>query len=153
MDSASNSNMRPLFLLQKTAMRIITYSNKRTRATPLFSRLQILKLHDIYKLELAKLMHKVHNKALNICRHQLIIMLSATMLDNIHSHNTRKKHQKNNYFITRVSSKQAQKCLQCNGPKIWNETPLQIKQKNFCKFKIEFKGKLISAYYYLSFGG
>ena len=94
MDSASNSNMRPLFLLQKTAMRIITYSNKRTRATPLFSRLQILKLHDIYKLELAKLMHKVHNKALNICRHQLIIMLSATMLDNIHSHNTRQKHQK-----------------------------------------------------------
>ena len=94
MDSASNSNMRPLFLLQKTAMRIITYSNKRTRATPIFSRLQILKLHDIFQLELAKLMHKVHNKALNICRHQLIIMLSATMLDNIHSHNTRKKHQK-----------------------------------------------------------
>ena len=66
MDSASNSNMRPLFLLQKTAMRIITYSNKRTRATPLISRLQILKLHDIFQLELAKMMHKVHNKALNI---------------------------------------------------------------------------------------
>ena len=59
--------MRPLFLLQKTAMRIITYSNKTTRATPLFSRLQILKLHDIFQLELAKLMHKVHNKALNNC--------------------------------------------------------------------------------------
>ena len=84
--------------------------------------------------------------------HQLIIMLSATMLDNIHSHNTRKKHQKN-YFITRVSLKQAQKCLQCNGPKIWNEIPLQLKEMNFCKFKIEFKRKLISAYYYLSFGG
>ena len=59
--------MRPLFLLQKTAMRIIAYSNKKTRATPLFSRLQILKLHDIFQLELAKLMHKVHNEALNIC--------------------------------------------------------------------------------------
>ena len=67
MDNASNSNMRPLFLLQKTTMRIITYSNKRTQATPLFSRLQILKLRDIFQLELAKLMHKVHNKALNIC--------------------------------------------------------------------------------------
>ena len=74
------------------------------------------------------------------------------MLDNIHSYNTRKKHQKKP-FITRVSSKQAQKCLQCNGPKIWNETPLQIKEMNFCKFKIEFKTKLISAYHYLSFGG
>ena len=95
MDSASNSNMRPLFLLQITAMRIITYSNKRTRATPLFSRLQILKLHDTFQLELAKLMHKVHNKALNICSASTIIMLSATMLDNIHSQPTpEKKHQK-----------------------------------------------------------
>ena len=96
MDSASNSNMRPLFLLQKTAMRIITYSNKRTRATPLFSRLQILKLHDIFQLELAKLMHKVHNKALNICSastNNYAIGYNITV-DNIHSHNTRKKHQK-----------------------------------------------------------
>ena len=137
-------------------MRIITYSNKRTRATPLFSRLQILKLHDIFQLELAKLMHKVHNKALNICSastNNYAIGYNITV-DNIHSHNTRKKHQKKkNYFITRVSSKQAQKCLQCNGPKIWNEIPLQRKEMNICKFKIEFKRKLISAYYYLSFGG
>ena len=81
--------------------------------------------------------------------HQLIIMLSATMLDNIHSHNTRKKHQKKTTSLLEFH----RKWLQCNGPKIWNETPLQIKQMNFCKFKIEFKRKLISAYYYLSFGG
>ena len=136
MDSASNSNMRPLFLLQKTAMRIITYSNKRTRATPLFSRLQILKLHDSFQLELAKLMHKVHNKALNIC--------SASTNNYAIGYNVRynpftqhqKKTSKKNYFITRVSSKQAQKCLQCNGPKIWNEIPLQRKEMNICKIKI-----------------
>ena len=101
--SASNSNMRPLFLLQKRAMRIITHSNKRTRTTPLFSRLQILKLHDVCKLEIAKLMDKVHNKALNICN---ALTNNYTLLDNIHSQNTRRKHQKN-YFMTRLSSKQA----------------------------------------------
>ena len=152
MDSASNSNMRPLFLLQKTAMRIITYSNKRTRATPLFSRLQILKLHDIFQLKLAKLMHKVHNKALNICSASTNNYAIGYNV-RYHIHTTPEKNIKKNYFITRVSSKQAQKCLQCNGPKIWNEIPLQGKEMNFCKFKIEFKRKLISAYYYLSFGG
>ena len=140
--SASNSNMRPLFLLQKRAMRIITHSNRRTRTTPLFSRLQILKLHDIYKLEIAKLMHKVHKKALNICN---TLTNNYTLLDNIHSRNTRRKHQKN-YFVTRVSSKQAQKCSQYNGPKIWNEIPLQLKEMNFFKFKKELKRKLICAY-------
>ena len=152
MDSASNSNMRPLFLLQITAMRIITFSNKRTRATPLFSRLQILKPARYFSLELAKLMHKVHKKALSICSASTNnYAIGYYVITSIHT--TPEKNIKKNYFITRVSSKQAQKCLQCNGPKIWNETPLQIKQKNFGKFKIEFKRKLISAYYYLSFGG
>ena len=136
--------MRPLFLLQKRPMRIITHSNRTTLTTPLFSRLQILKLHDIYKLEIpvAKLMHKAHNNALNICS---ALTNNYTPLDNIHSHNTRRKHQKN-YFMTRVSSKQAQKCLQYNGPKIWNKIPLQLKEMNFCKFKKKFKRKLICAY-------
>ena len=116
MDSASNSNMRPLFLLQKTAMRIITYSNKRTRATPLFSRLQILKLHDIFQLELAKLMHKVHNKALNICSASTNNYAIGYNV-RYHIHTTPEKNIKKNYFITRVSSKQAQKCLQCNDQK------------------------------------
>ena len=101
----------------------------------------MLKLHDIYKLEIAKLMHRVHSKALNICN---AITNNYTLLDNIHSHNTRRKHEKN-YFMTRVSSKQAQKCLQYNGPKIWNKIPLQLKEMNFYKFKKKFKRKLISA--------
>ena len=50
---------------QKRAVRIITHSNPRTHTSPLFSRLQLLKLHDIYKLEVAKLMHRVYNKSLN----------------------------------------------------------------------------------------
>ena len=69
-------------------------------------------------------------------------MLSATMLDNTFTQH-QKKTSKKNYFITRVSSKQAQKCLQCNGPKIWNEIPLQGKEMNICKFKIESKGNYL----------
>ena len=44
-------------------------------------------------------------------------MQKYTMLDELHSYNTRTKH-KRNYFVTRVSTKQAQKCLIYVGPKI-----------------------------------
>jgi len=42
--------------LHKLAIRIITHSNIRTHTKPLFSKLQLLKLHDMYELEIAKLM-------------------------------------------------------------------------------------------------
>ena len=67
------------------------------------------------------------------------------MLDELHSYNTRTKH-KRNYFVTRVSTKQAQKCLIYIGPKICNQIPLQVKEMNFYRFKKEFKRILIDTY-------
>ena len=67
------------------------------------------------------------------------------MLDELHSYNTRTKH-KRNYFVTRVSTKQAQKCLIYIGPKILNQIPLQVKEMNFYRFKKEFKRILIDTY-------
>ena len=78
--------------------------------------------------------------------HQLIIMLSATMLDNIHSHNTRKKHQKKTTSLLQFHRNKPKSVCSVMDQKSGNEIPLQIKEMNFCKFKIEFKRKLISAY-------
>jgi len=39
-----------------------------THSKPLFLKLQILKLNDINKLEMAKLMHKICNKSTNFGR-------------------------------------------------------------------------------------
>ena len=112
--------------------------NAKTHSTPLFSKLQVLKLHDIYKFEIAKLMHRNYNKSLN-CNSTINKYI---LLDNFHSHNTRRKQQKN-YFIRRVSSKQAQKSLNYIGPKFWNEIPLKVKEINFFKFKKEYKKHVI----------
>ena len=43
------SYLEPLYLLQKKAIRIITFSPPRTRSNPLFSKLNILSLHSLYK--------------------------------------------------------------------------------------------------------
>ena len=50
-----------LRIIQKRVLRIITDSPLRTPSTPLFSELQLLKLDDVYKLQVAKIMHTIHD--------------------------------------------------------------------------------------------
>ena len=60
------------------------------------------------------------------------------MLDQVHSHYTRQKHQKC-YFLFYVKTTQAQNSIYYKGLKIWNEIPKVIKKMNFLKFKKEIK--------------
>ena len=50
-----------LFILQKRSIRLLTGSGYREHTNPLFYRAKCLKLKDIYSLETAKLMYKIHN--------------------------------------------------------------------------------------------
>ena len=58
--SAPKTTINPLDILQKRAVKIITFSNSKTHINPSFHKLQILKLHDLYTLETAKLRHKLN---------------------------------------------------------------------------------------------
>jgi len=62
--TANNSVLQPLQVVYNNILRTITYNNLRCDITPLYKSLNILKLHDIYKLELGKLMHKFHYEML-----------------------------------------------------------------------------------------
>ena len=48
--SASKTNIKPIEILQKKAIRIITNSSYNTHTKPLFKKLRILTFHDMYKL-------------------------------------------------------------------------------------------------------
>jgi len=48
-------------LILKQAVRLITNSDYHAHAKPLFKKLDMLTVHDIHKLEVAKFMHKVSN--------------------------------------------------------------------------------------------
>jgi len=52
------SVLPPLEVVRNTILRTNAYGNFRCHIASLYISLNILKLHDIYKLELAKLMHK-----------------------------------------------------------------------------------------------
>ena len=58
------SNLEPLYLLQKKAIRIITFSPPRTRSKPLFSKLNILSLHSLYKFHVSCFVFSHFNRLL-----------------------------------------------------------------------------------------
>jgi len=52
--------LREIEIKMNNIVRTITWNKKFTHVTQLYKKLYLLKLKDVYKLELAKLMHKLH---------------------------------------------------------------------------------------------
>ena len=145
-ESASKITLKPLDILQKRAVRIITHSDSRAHIKRSFHKLQILKLHDWYMLEIVKLMHKLYNNSLNICNICNLNRDTYKFFDDIHSYRTGRKQSKS-YFIPRVKTTQLQNSLTYIEPKVWNQIPLNVKNMKHFQFKNELKRMIIHDYY------
>ena len=126
--TASKSTLSPLFILQKRSIRLLTGSGYREHTNPLFYRAKCLKLKDIYSLETAKLMYKIHNNVLSFANSD-----KFNLTKNCYTHKTRLSH-KNNFFLPRTRTRLGRKCLSFAGIKIWNEIPSSIKEVSFYRF-------------------
>ena len=92
-----------------------------------YDELKLLKLNNIYKLEVSKLMYKFKSKSLPICFNEYFVLPSK-----VHSYSTRFVTG-NNYSLTRFNKSNSQRSIRYQGPKIWNELLADIKniaQKN-----------------------
>ena len=100
-------------------------------------KLDFLKLHDVYKLELAKFMHKLFkNKLPNSCNYDF------STIERIHDYETRRPCR-SNYFLPRVSESTGQKKVEFRDVKLWNEISENLKNKPFNSFEKHFKENLI----------
>ena len=97
--SASETTLHPLKIIQKRSIRIITGSKYRAHAEPLFHQLQCLKLNDIYKLEMAKLMYRINNNMISSTKANGFQLISQ-----YHNHGTRLRNNRN-YCLPRVRTK------------------------------------------------
>ena len=129
--------LQKIYIMQKTIIKIILNKPKRTESTPLFRNLELLKLDDIYKFQMGKMMHKIKN--ITVGENKL------TMVNEIHNHNTRQSAA-NNYFIKPVFSKLGGRCFLFKGPEIWNNIPPDIRKLPFHLFKVKFKQHLLDKY-------
>ena len=130
--------IEPLKVIQRKIIRIMTFSDFQARTTPLFLKLNILKLQDIYKLNLSLLFHKIHNNEI-VGQHNL------TNITSIHSHNTRLSHNIN-YFTNYHKTNIGRSTYSAAGNKIWTSLPSNFKNKSYNTFKQDYKNLLIQNY-------
>ena len=135
--ATNQCHLNKIHVIQKKAIRIITNSKYNEHTAPLFKELKLLKLNDIYKLNVGKFMFKmVQNK--------LPLPVKNTFIKNqeLHKHNTRQGvHIK--FRRTKVASCQ----ISHKGPEVWLNIPNGIQtSKNINQFKYKYKRLLQQAY-------
>jgi len=137
------SVLQPLEVVYNNILRTITYNNYRCHITPVYKSLNILKLHDIYKLELAKLMHKFHHGMLPTSFKYLFQKTAE-----FHCHNTRYATNQN-YFI-QVSTNAGKKTISSRGATHWVNVDQQLKDKSHIAFSNQYRSFLLLQYGWMS---
>lgn len=131
------SNIKPLFLLQKRAVRIIHKAGYREHTSSLFIKSGLLKLKDLIELQTLTVMFRAKSKALPENLQKLFVFSSE---DEIHRRKFNFKHQ-----FARTTLKQM--CISVVGVKMWNSLHSDIKScLNICQFKRMYKERLIRHY-------
>ena len=106
----------------------------------MYKQLNILKISDIYHLELGKFMYLLYSDRLPAVFAQLFKKIKE-----IHSHNTRLT-EKSTYFLPRVSKAIGQQLLTFHGVKFWYLIDDKIKGRHWISFKKTYKQDLIDQY-------
>ena len=138
--STYKSYLNTLQLSQNKAMRAITKQRWSDRITPIYRRLQVLKINDLYKLETAKFMHQFSDKALPASFEKYF-----TLTTFIHCHSTRTP-ERNDYFLPHFSATRLQHSIRFSGVKLWNSIRCKFKNLSLKKFILEYKLHLINQY-------
>ena len=118
--------------MQKKIVRMITFNDNYptipgplTHTPPLFHKLKMLKIYDIYKLQVGKFVFESVN---DIGPSQSIIKF--TRASEIHDHNTRYANQ-GNFFVNSIrTGRYGLKALKVEGKKVWDVIPINIKESN-----------------------
>ena len=131
-----------IFKLQKRAIRLITMNKYNAHTAPLFKKLGILTLPDIFRWSGLKFYYKLQNSQLP---HHFMDNFYPT--DAFHPYNTRHREQVSS---VRVNTASAEKCVRYFLPKLITDTPLLITDKcnthSYQGFSNYVKNSFISNY-------
>ena len=152
--SACDIHMMRIMVLQKRALRLMGYEDFNdiqgplAAPAPIFAKLEILKLKDIFIFQIARFIHNCLRSKINNNFHNWFILNNE-----IHNYHTRSNYQiafniivTNNLFIPIArTTNYGLKLTKVIGPKIWNSIPWEIRKINsICGFKKSLKCYLLS---------
>ena len=103
-----------LLALQKTFVRIITGSHRISHADPLFAKLGIMKIDDLYN-------HSVRIFSFKLVKNMLPSGVSSIFERSSHTHNTR--GASSNLFVSHSDSRS----IKSIAPRVWNLLPPKLK--------------------------
>ena len=122
-------HLRPLVLQHKRTIRLMTDSGPRDHTTPLFKRLKLLKLTDLYEFHLLLYMHKSMKNNKYPVQHSL---------------DTRSRNLAAPKFH-RLSG--TQRAVSFSGPTLWNKIPTELRDlSSYGNFKTKLKSYYIDKY-------
>jgi len=130
--------LQPLNVWHHYISRIMAFSSYSCHVTPLYKNLNVLKLNDIYRLEWAKLMHKLHHGALLKMYDNYFQNVSS-----VHSYKTRFPDNEN-YFIQRVSTNFGKKGISFRRAALWKEIEQSLKTLLCVTFCRQHKDHLLN---------
>ena len=108
--------------LQKRAVRIIRKESRLSHTDPIFKELNLLKINDIYGLQLLKCYFKYEHNLLP----KYFDVFNVRLNSEIHAHNTRNQHK---LRIPFVKHNFATACVRYQLPKTVNSMPRSITDK------------------------
>ena len=134
------SNLKPIYTLQKRALRIITFSAFDHPSSPLFKSLGITKFFDLVTYHIAVLMYKYHNSLLPSAFNCFFMKIS-----HVHSYNTRLA-VKQTYYLPNARTNYGMFNIRFKGPKVWNDLDENIKGFSLSAFKNKLKQSFLESY-------
>lgn len=108
-----DSYLEPLYILQRKVIRIITFSPPLTHTKPLFSKLNILSLHLLYKFHVSCFVFSYFNR-----------LVPATLSSLLHFNREFHDYSTRSCFNLHKFSRRYQFAICSQAPTIWNDLPL-----------------------------
>ena len=115
----SSSNISRIFKLQKKVLRIINHASYREPSNPLFYNCNVLKVHDLYSLQLGSLMHQLNINKLPKSIHSLFMKN-----EEVHHYFTRQTKEFHYSYARTTFSKTT---VKHEGPRLWKSIDMSLK--------------------------
>ena len=132
--------LNPITVLQKKAVRIITFSHFQSHTSPIFKKLDLLKLSDIVKLHTILFMHQCYNDRLPKAFNDFF-----SLVKHKHRYNTRLA-SKIIYTLPLIRTNHGLHSLRFYGPKLWNSVDEELKTLSISSIKSKLQLRFISEY-------
>ena len=128
------SLLEPITVLQEKILKIMSFSEINASSGPLFDRLQILKLNDMFQLQVTSFVYECANNIASAYFRNYF-----TKINTIHGINTRQSIKNDLYAVSCNTTQYGLRSIHYSGVRLWNSLPKEIKDS---KTLSNFKGKL-----------